>query len=134
MTARRGRKPGGMNREKPPGPPLPPPMPAPRATVWTQKSDYQNVLELWFSVVRLAVVDMSARSADDRTAARRWALDTRRHVQSCHWVCDVLNISHEAFVSACLSRDGRARILRESDGRGQFSYRHRRKDAATVPA
>ena len=125
-TNKRGRKPGGTNKPPPPGPPLPAPQSAPRPTAWTLKSDYKNVLELWFSVLRLAVADLGARSADDRQRAKLWILDVKyRGPQSCYWVCDALGISHEAFLSACLSREGRARILMESDNRGQPSSRTR---------
>ena len=133
-TSKRGRKLGGTNKPPPNGPPLPPPESAPRPTAWTLKSDYRNVLELWLAVLRLAVSDLGARSADERAAAKRWVLDVKyRGPQSCSWICDALGISHEAFLSACLSREGRARILSESDNRGQPVYRGRKKAATVAP-
>jgi hypothetical protein len=67
----------------------------------------------------LAVADLSSRYDGERRGAQEWVLDPRRGLQSCAWVCDVLGISHEAFVAAALSRAGRARLLAAGDARGR---------------
>jgi hypothetical protein len=116
IVTRRGRPKGGTNKE-PPIKPLLPPIPATRPTAWAQTADYRCVQDLWFAVLQIAVSDLASRYDAERSAAKNWVLDTRREPQSCAWVCDVLGISHEAFVKAVLSREGRARILAVYDTR-----------------
>lgn len=81
---------------------------------------------MWAAVVYQAVKDMEYETG--RRPAINWMYSDRTGVGSMRWICDMLDLDYYKLTQLCMTRAGRAKILRwNSDGEGKKSPRSMKK-------
>lgn len=67
---------------------------------------------LWASVMVQGIMDMDSHVNSDRDSARRWYWEDAGEIGSFSWICEMLDLNFERLQFACMSREGRANLLR----------------------
>jgi hypothetical protein len=95
-----------------------------RAASPTHNMDDAGCRRMWAAVVYQAVKDMEYETG--RRPAINWMYSDRTGVGSMRWICDMLDLDYYKLTQLCMTRAGRARILRwngSGDGDGKKSPR-----------
>ena len=92
----------------------------------THNMDDAGCRRLWAAVVYQAVKDMEYETG--RRLAINWMYSDRTGPGSMRWICDMLDLDYYKLTQLCMTRAGRAKILRwNSDGDGKKSPRSMKK-------
>lgn len=88
----------------------------------TNDMDDAGCRRLWAAIVYQAVKDMEYETG--RRTAINWMYSDRTGVGSMRWICDMLDLDYYKLTQLCMTRAGRAKILRwGSAGDGKKSPR-----------
>lgn len=72
--------------------------------------DITGCYRLWATVVHQAIKDIDQ---SPRGAAADWLYSKRRGVGSMRWICDMLDLDYYKLLNLCMTRAGRAVILKK---------------------
>ena len=79
-----------------------------------QPIDDSGCRRLWAAVLYQAVKDIDSNT---KGAASHWMWSRRSDPGSMRWICDMLDLDYNKLTHLCMTRDGRSKILRRSDGK-----------------
>ena len=86
------------------------------------KMDITGCRRLWAAVVYQAVKDIHG---SPRGAAADWMYSKRTNVGSMRWICDMLDLDYYKLLTLCMTRTGRAVILKQDRRRTPDRVRNR---------
>ena len=78
----------------------------------TYNIDDAGCSRMWAAVVYQAVKDMTCE--DNRRPAMNWMYSDDSGPGSMRWICDMLDLDYHKLTQLCMTRSGRAKILRWS--------------------
>lgn len=84
--------------------------------------DGNGCRRLWAAVVYQAVKDIHG---SPRGAASDWMYSKRTGIGSMRWICDMLDLDYYKLLNLCMTRSGRAVILRQDRRRTPDRVRDR---------
>lgn len=93
--------------------------------------EYGGYRDLWAGVLRQAIKDLDVES--EALSAKRWMYKyTIKGVGSYHWVCNMLDIDENKLAIACLTREGRRKVL-GPHYKGLHEFQDRRRGELSWP-
>lgn len=72
--------------------------------------DVTGCYRIWAAVVHQAIKDIDQ---SPRGAAADWMYSKRTSVGSMRWICDMLDLDYNKLLTLCMTRAGRAVILKK---------------------
>lgn len=77
-----------------------------------QQDDESPYRALWASVLYLAIRDCNRRGF--AKSAIHWIYAPHDEVGSLRWICDMLDLDYDELQKICMTREGRAKILKRN--------------------
>lgn len=83
-----------------------------KTTAPTPRNDDEPYRALWASVLFLAIRDCNRKG--HARAATHWIYAPHDEIGSLRWICDMLDLDYHKLQGICMTREGRAQILKNN--------------------